>query len=267
MLMQDLKNIQKQLAQEEQALLTARDQVRAAHQRIEEARGQITAIQAQIQSTQRKIQELESHAQSIEKRVALLRAYMEMAASSPAGEPPPPPAPEPAPQPAAPMTPKPKAQAKPAQPVATPEPTEPAIDESIDAAMMEPDEDDELDDLEFGQPLTAPTVPDAPAATDPGPITFETMDEEYFTHELLPRTSTFEEELILLLAYHRKAIKPKDIANRFKRLDYTPKTSTTEKNIKQQVEGSHFFELAGEGRVALTDEGRTEAQHLLDTLR
>jgi hypothetical protein len=121
--------------------------------------------------------------------------------------------------------------------------------------------------LTFEQPLTAPTDSGAPAATERGSINFETMDEELLTHELLPRTATFEEELLLLMAYHRKTLKPKDVASRFRRLDYAPKTKPTEDNIRQQVESDHhFFEFAAEGRIALTEEGREEAERLLQAL-
>ncbi len=115
--------------------------------------------------------------------------------------------------------------------------------------------------------MTAPTDGGAPAATEKEPITFDNMTEEVLTHELLPRTETFEEELLLVMAFHKKAVKPKDVANKFRRLDYAPKQSATETTIKSQVEADqHLFENVAGGRIALTTDGREEAQRLLDRL-
>ncbi len=97
-----------------------------------------------------------------------------------------------------------------------------------------------------------------------GPLTMEDLDEETLTHEVLPRTQTFEEELLLVLAFHRKPVQPKDVARIFRRLDYAPKQKATEAIIKAQLEADHhLFEQAKEGRIALTAEGREEAQRLL----
>lgn len=254
--MQELNNIQTQLAQEEAALQKAHDRIATAQQRISEAHAQITSIQGQIEATQGQIRALEDQARTIERRIALLREYMEMAATSSIQTPPP----MAAPQPATPV------------PVQAPTPVPapaPAAEAKEPESELLPDfeAEDEIGELAFEQPLTAPTNTGAPAATDRGSITFENMDEELLTHELLPRTSTFEEELLLMMAYHRKTMKPKDVASRFRRLDYAPKVKPTEDNIRLQVESDHhFFEFAAEGRIALTEEGREEAERLLQAL-
>jgi hypothetical protein len=261
--MQDLDNIQTQLAQEEAALASGQEQIEAASRQIEEARRQIAAIQAQIEATEQKIADIQNHAETIQKRVALLREYMEMAKTS---RPTPPPISQmaPAPQPVhhTPV-PQPAPAPQPAQPA--PVELEPEPDDSL-GEILPPLEEPEAD-LEYGEPLTAPTDGGAPATTERGPITFETLTEEVLTHELLPRTATFEEELLLLMAFHKKAIKPKEVANKFRRLDYASKQSATESSIKAQVEADqHTFEFVAGGRIALTTEGREEAQRLLDRL-
>ena len=256
--MQDLDNIQTQLAQEEAALAATNEQIEATQGAIADAHAQIETIQAQIQGFEDQIARLQEHAESVQKRIDLLREYIEMAGSARVPTPPPVPAPQqttpppaPAPQPMPDM----------------PEPVDPVsegggLDEELLPDLNQPEE------IELGNALDLPAAdPTGPSATDRSDVTFESMDEELFTHELLPRTSTFEEELLLLLAYHRKAIKPKEIASKFKRLDYTPKVSTTEKNIRLQIEADHhFFESVAEDRIALTDEGRQEAQRLLESL-
>jgi hypothetical protein len=276
--MQDFENIQTQLAQEEAALATANEQVQATLQQIDEAYGQIANIQAQVESSQQNIQKLKAHAAAIEKRIALLREYMEMAASQNIPTPPPavaaqPPTPPPPtadhtptspPTPPADHTPTSPPTPPPDHTPTSPPTPPPAVEDEL---LPEFQKEAEPEDLEFGEPLTAPTDANAPATTERGVVTFDNMDDEWLTLELLPRTTTFEEELLLLMAYHRKAVKPKEIAKIFRRLDYTPKVSTTEKNIKQQVEADHhFFEYVADGRIALTDEGREEANQLLHAL-
>ncbi len=257
--MQDFENIQSQLAQEEAALAATNEQIEAAQQAIADAHAQIEAVQARIQGFEEQIDKLREHAESVQKRIQLLREYMEMAASSRVPTPPPAPAPQR-------TTPPPSPAPQPATPDVSPAPEPATGDSGLDDELL-PDLN-QPDELGLGDALDLPAAtPTAPSATDRSDITFETMDEEMLTHELLPRTSTFEEELLLLMAYHRKAIKPKEIASRFKRLDYTPKVSTTEKNIRLQVEADHhFFENVADDRIALTDEGREEAQRLLETL-
>lgn len=244
--MQDLNLIKTQLAQEEAALKTARQRIATAHERIEEARRHIASIEGQIEATQEQIRSLEEQAATVEKRIALLREYMEMAATSSIPTPPP------------------ISAASPAAPPPSAQPAEPEPESEL---LPDFESQEQAGELEFGQPISAPADANAPAATDRDGITFETMDEELLTHELLPRTRTFEEELLLLMAFHRKTLKPKDVAGRFRRLDYAPKVKPTEDNIKLQVEGDHhFFEFAAEGRIALTEEGREEAERLLQSL-
>jgi hypothetical protein len=126
-------------------------------------------------------------------------------------------------------------------------------------------DDEDVVDLDFVQ-QTAKT--DAGSEEPTGPISFETLDEERFTHEILPRTSTFGEELLLVLAHHRKGVAPKDVTKVFRRLDYAPKASPTAKNVSSQVETDHhLFETAAGGKIALTREGRDEALLLLQSLQ
>jgi len=126
-------------------------------------------------------------------------------------------------------------------------------------------DEDETVDLDFVQQTTEPSAP----SEDPKePLSFETLDEEDFTHEILPRTSTFGEELLLVMAHHRKAVAAKDVTKVFRRLDYAPKTSPTAKNISSQVEADHhLYETGAGGKIALTREGRDGALRLLKKLQ
>jgi hypothetical protein len=256
--MRDSANLQDQLAKEEAALAAANQQVEAAHTQIEALHAQIAATQSQIEATHGKIAKLQEHAETISKRIALLREYMTMVENEPhpAVTPVPMPSPVAAPQ-AAPV------QAAPEQPAPAA-----SVDEGLGELLpdLETPLEEELGSLELSDTLVAPT--DGPTKTEGGPLNFEEVDEELLTSELLPRTQTFEEELILVMAYHRKPAAPKDVARIFKRLDYAPKQAANEKAIKAQVEASqHFFEYAAEGRIALTGEGREEAQQLLMQFR
>ncbi|UCC49650.1 MAG: hypothetical protein JSV41_05675 [Gemmatimonadota bacterium] len=242
--MQDLENLRDRLAQEQATLATTHEQIEAAHRQIEALHGQIAAIQQQIATTEQQIAELHRHAEAIEKRIALLREYMTMVES--------------AEEPATPAAQSPEAAA-PARPAA--EPLAQAL-----PSLEEAEAADELGDLSFAETPTTSSGPTVPATETP--LSLDDLDEEYLTSELLPRTQTFEEELILVMAHHRKAIPPKDVARIFRRLDYAPKVAATEKSVKAQVESDHrFFEYAARGRIALTREGRAEAQRLLEQLR
>ncbi len=141
---------------------------------------------------------------------------------------------------------------------------EPLDAENVPELVAESNEEETMD-LEFVQQTAKP----AAAVDEPtGPVTFETLDEEHFTLEILPRTSTFGEELLLVLAYHRKAVSPKDVTKVFRRLDYAPKASPTAKNISSQVEtDNHLFEAVAGEKIALTREGRDEALRLLQQLQ
>ncbi|KPK79023.1 MAG: hypothetical protein AMS25_14040 [Gemmatimonas sp. SM23_52] len=248
--MQDLENLRSRLAQEEATLARTHEQIDAAQRQIERLHGQIEAVQQQIATTEGGIADLQRHAEEIQKRIALLREYMAMVESAP-------------------ESPLPLEPAPPAEPAAQPhEPVAPAAD-SLGELLPSLDEAapaNELGDLSF---VDAPTSgAGAASSTTETPGSIDDLDEDYLTTELLPRTQTFEEELILVMAFHRKAIAPKEVARVFRRLDYAPKLAATEKNIKAQVESDHhFFEYTSDGRVALTREGRAEAQRLLEQLR
>lgn len=114
----------------------------------------------------------------------------------------------------------------------------------------------------------APAAPqEAPAATDHDPISFGSIDEQRLSDEILPKAHTFEEELLLLMAHHRRAIRPKDICRIFRSLEYAPRGHASEAAIKEQLDAAPYsFERVGGGRYALTREGREEAEKLLEEL-
>ncbi len=249
--MRDLETLQQRLAQEEATLA-------ATHEEIEAALGQIEALNQQIEATQRQIEALQDRTQTIEKRIALLREYIAMVE---AGE-------------------------EPLEPVAAMEPDEPVAEsdavaveevEADESALEEEPGDDELQitpaeevveaadlgDIDLTPPISAFSAKGARARR--GPLTFDNIDDDTLAHEVLPRAQTFEEELLLLMAHHRKAIKPKDINRAFRRLDHTPKFTASEKAITSQV-AQEYLEWMANGRIALTREGREEAQRLLDQL-
>jgi hypothetical protein len=258
--MQDSDNLQSQLAKEEASLAAIAEQIETAQRQIEALRAQIAEAQSQIAATERQIGELTDHATTIEKRMDLLREYMSMVDQ--AGE-----APSPAPAAAAPPTPAdpaPPPNADPAPPPPAPEPDE---NEVLPAFKREPELQDEIGDLSFVESLPGAKADNTNPPVTVKPDSFEELDEETLTHELLPRTQTFEEELLLVMAHHRKAIAPKEVSRIFRRLDYAPKQKATEAAIKAQVEAvPHFIEYAKEGRIALTAEGREEAHRLLEQL-
>lgn len=258
--MRDLDNIQTQLAQEQAALSATQDQILAAHRRMAEAQQQIAAIEEQVQAATREVEELQARSRSIQKRMALLQEYLEMAQRDVAQA-----AAEPRPGRAASRPPEAEATARASAQPPAPEPEAEAPDETL--PVFEPPAVEATGELDLSQPFPERTDVSVRAATERGPLTFETIDEDTLSHEVLPRTATFEEELVIMLAFHRKAIRPKDVAGRFRRLDYATKLPATEDNVKSQVDTDHrFFELVADGRIALTSEGRAEAQRLLERL-
>jgi hypothetical protein len=269
--MRDTENLNSQLAKEEATLAATNEQIEAAYRRIEALQAQITAAQEKIAATEQGIDKLRESAVTIEKRMELLREYMSMVENSPAPVAINTPAPgfhTPAP---ARHTPPPAVHT-PVPATHTPVPATPAEPSENDStaeilpSLEEAQPTDEIGDLAFVESLPGATA-DAKKEASSAPVTLETLDDEVLSHELLPRTQTFEEELLLVMAHHRKAIAPKDVARIFRRLDYTPKQSATAKTIRAQVEAAqHLFETAAEGRIALTGEGREEAQRLIEQL-
>lgn len=251
--MQDSDNLQSQLAKEETSLAATSEQIEAAHRQIEALHARIADTQSQIAATERQIEELADHAAMIEKRMMLLREYMTMVDE--AGEAPSPPPVETAPP----------APPAPVNPAPAPEAVENEA-EALPDFEVEPEPEDEIGDLSF-ESMPGATADDTNPPVTARPDSFEDLNDEMLTHELLPRTQTFEEELLLVMAHHRKAIAPKEVGRIFRRLDYAPKQKATEAAIKAQVEATpHFIEYAKEGRIALTAEGREEAQRLLKQL-
>lgn len=235
-------SVEKQLARDETLLAETRREIAATREGIQAAKRQVELLSEQVTS-------LEEREATIEKRIALLRQYIEMA-----------------------------------PPVEAPRDEEP----SIAAETVNEDEEEtgypiqegpdsvnaDEDLLDLDEELVGNVVGPAPAAgqvtgppargTHAPPDGFDDLDDESLSMELLPRTQTFEEEMLLILAYHRKAVEPKDVARLFRMLDHTPKIKPTEDNIKNQIASSpHLYEHTGEGRVALSHEGREEAHRLL----
>jgi hypothetical protein len=265
-------NLQSQLAKEEAALAATTEQIEAAHRQIEALQARIADTEKQIAATENQIEELADHAAAIEKRIGLLREYMEMVEAAPE-------VPNAAPAAAKPAarshpTPPPGAITYPTPPPGavtypTPPPGVEIADNNAEPlpSLGDPAPDDEIGDLSFVESFPETSADDTNPPQTARPDSFEDLDEEALTHELLPRTQTFEEELLLVMAFHRKAILPKEVGRIFRRLDYAPKQKATEAAIKAQVEATpHFIEYAKEGRIALTAEGREEAQRLLKQL-
>lgn len=245
--MQNHDSVEKQLARDEALLAETRREIAATREGIQAARRQAESLSEQVTT-------LEEREATIEKRIALLRQYIEMA--------------PPVEAPRAEETPR----------VAVDEDEEETgypIHESPDADERdEPGEglldlDEALvDSVVMGAAPPTGQVTGPPArGTRAPPDSFDELDDETLSMELLPRTQTFEEEVLLILAYHRKAVEPKDVARLFRRLDHTPKVKPTEDSIKVQISSSpHFYENTGEGRIALSQEGREEAHRLLMSL-
>lgn len=247
--MEDLENLQQRLAQEEATLAATHEQIEAAHT-------QIAALGQQIEATESQIQSLQDRTQAIEKRISLLREYIAMVE---AGEEPAEPVVETAPN-HAPA----EIEAEPDEAEAAEEPIteEAALEEELQTVEGDVEPAD-LGDLELTPPVSAFSAEGARTRREP--LTFDNIDDDTLAHEVLPRAQTFEEELLLLMAYHRKAIKPRDINRAFRRLDHTPKFTASEKAITSQV-AQEYLEWVADGRIALTREGRDEAQRLLDQL-
>lgn len=237
--MRDLENLRSRLAREETTLSAAHEQIEMGRRKIEALRQQIEDVKRQIEGAERQIEKLQDHSGTVEKRMALLREYIEMVE---AGE----------------------------EVIPSADATQPEVraEEPQSAALptLDAGEEEEEIDLEFVRPLSTHEETD-PVPVDAEPISFEKLDEELLSHEILPRTQTFGEELLLVLANHRRAVAPKDIGRIFRRLTYAPKLSPTAKNVRSEVEtDQHIFEYAGGDKVALTREGRQEAQQLLRQL-
>ncbi|MGD8699846.1 MAG: hypothetical protein PVJ43_11175 [Gemmatimonadales bacterium] len=260
--MNELDSLQKQLAREEDLLSSTEGKIDSARQKIESLRRQIETSKNEIKSTEELIDKLRANGETIKKRKDLLLQYIELAKAgddavaerAEAG-------PDPTQTSEAAVDP-------PEEEAAEPEGQLPAAaDEAIpgDLPYLEVDDDQDLDDLPFVEP------PGSNADTDDGPqapsVSLEDVDEITFTHEVLPHTETFGEELLLVLAHHRKATAPKSVVRIFRRLDYAPKQPATEENVTAQVElNPHHYQYATGGRIALTREGRKEAQRLLAEL-
>lgn len=250
--MEDLENLQQRLAQEEATLAATHEQIAAAH-------AQIAALGQQIEATEAQIQSLQDRTQAIEKRISLLREYIAMVEAG-----------EELAEPVADTTPThapAETDAEPDEPDEEEAAEEPITEEAALEEELEAVEGDvepaDLGDLELTPPVSAFSAKGAQTRREP--LTFDNIDDDTLAHEVLPRAQTFEEELLLLMAYHRKAIKPRDINRAFRRLDHTPKFTASEKAITSQV-AQEYLEWVADGRIALTREGRDEAQRLLDQL-
>ena len=205
----------------------------AAAEQINIAEHQIEAAQAQIEVGRAKIDRLRDHQADVAKRAELLHQYIELAESG---------------------------ENEPSLSDALASPPE-TIDATLDA----------LPDLMDASPVELIELPVA----DPSPgsvatdstLSFETLDKQRLVDQLLPSAETFEEELLILMAFHKKAVRPKEIARIFRAFEYAPQSHAGEDSIKTQLEsGTELFERVSGGRYALTDEGRAEADRLLKQL-
>lgn len=260
--MKELENLQKQLAREDDLLSATEGRIDSAREKIETLGRQIETTKREIQAAEQLIEELHANIETIKRRKALLDQYIELARS---GDDAVPPDPEDAPSSAQP----PSTTAAPAAKEA-----DAATDQSAPLAgtpanteelPLETDDEHDLDDLPYLEPLdeTANDEDDEATAT----VSLDEIDEIAFTHEILPHTETFAEELLLVLAYHRKATAPKSVVRIFRRLDYAPKQAATEENVTALIElNPHLYQYAAGGRIALTREGRNEAVRLLGEL-
>ena len=234
--MQDLKNLKERLAREESALVAIHEEAEAVVLGMEDARRQIEAGEA-------KIEELRERGVAAEKRMTLLRQYIEMVESG-------------------------EEDAGALEAATSASGDGAAVLDALPDMEMEDamDAEEQVYSLDMTPPVPVTTHAAADVAEDET-LSFETIDEKRLSVEVLPRAQSFVEELLLLMAHHRKAIKPNDMAKTFRRWDYAPQGPATAKGIKDQLDADHhFFEHVADGRYALTPEGRTEADKLLQQM-
>lgn len=267
--MKELESLQRQLAREDELLSATEGRIDSARQKIDTLERQIETARREIEATERLIDQLRGNSETIKKRRGLLLQYIELAkagndtfpAHSKEGT-------------SDPRTPDaPLVTRKQERAAAVESHTSPDEDVPVggDLPFVEDDEETDLEDLENLEDLTFVESLDGEAGLDDdsetGAASFEDLDEIAFTHEILPHTETFAEELLLVLAYHRKAAAPKSVVRIFRRLDYAPKQPATEENVSALVElNPHLYQYAAGGRIALTREGRSEALRLLEDL-
>jgi hypothetical protein len=263
--MRELESLRKQLAREDELLSATAGRIDSARQKIETLERQIDTAKREIEATERLIEKLHGNSETIKKRRGLLLQYIELAKAGDDTVPPrskhdssDPPAPETA-----------TVTQEQEDTVAITNHSSPDEDVMVGGDLpfledAEPDLD-ELEDLTFVEPPEGEADLDDDSET--GTASFDDIDEISFTHEILPHTQTFAEELLLVLAYHRKATAPKNVVRIFRRLDYAPKQPATEENVTALVElNPHQYQYAAGGRIALTREGRDEALRLLGEL-
>ncbi len=251
--MRDLDNLQGRLASEEELLAATNRQIESAQRKIESLLQRIEDSKRQIKAAEQLIEKLRSDCETTEKRMGLLRQYMELVEAENG--------------PASPMV-KPEEES---QPQVADEPDPATVEEAgaetdevlEDLQYLEEDEDYDGDDLIYVEPPAVEASEEEPEQVPT--ISFDDVDETVFVLEILPRTHTFGEELLLVLANHRKAVAPKSVVRVFRRLDYAPKQPATEKNVTAQVDANAlYYEYTAGGRVALTRDGRREALRLLE---
>ena len=69
------------------------------------------------------------------------------------------------------------------------------------------------------------------------------------------------------MAHYRKRIRPQQIINAFRKLEYSPDIPATKDSVLAQLEQRPaFFAHAGKDGFVLTTQGREEAQRLLSQL-
>lgn len=264
--MKELENLQKQLGREDELLSATEGRINSARQKIEMLERQIETAKREIQATEELIDQLHGNSETIKKRRGLLLQYIELAKVGNDTIPTPSKA-EPNDQLTA-NTPTVTGEDAEAAAITNHSSTDEEVPVGADLPYVDDDEEadlENLEDLAFVEPPTAGADLDDDHET--GTASFDDIDEIALTHEILPHTETFAEELLLVLAYHRKATAAKSVVRIFRRLDYAPKQPATEENVTAVVElNPHVYQYAAGGRIALTREGRNEAVRLLEEL-
>lgn len=127
------------------------------------------------------------------------------------------------------------------------------------------------------EPRPVPATPDPPSSPDPTHVPDSTpspeprelrslIDETRLSEELLPRTHSLEDALLLLLAHHGRALDATRIAREFRRLDHIPDVATPDAIAGELERRPLFFESSPGGGFGLTEEGEDEARRLLARL-
>ncbi len=206
--------------------------------RLSREEEELATARTEIDVAHRRIDELRQQADSLEKRIKLLREYIQL---TDGGGP----------------------DSSLAAAFELEEPTNSAPAKTAQAVRV-PEPDPVLPDLV----TPAPQIDSLPPLTRTDPLDFDDeFDERILADEVLPRAESFEEALLFLMAHYRKRIRPQQIINAFRKLEYSPDIPATKDSVLAQLEQRPaFFANAGKDGFVLTTQGREEAQRLLSQL-